>query len=254
MWPNSQFTFTEEILNGKLHFLWSDLSLFLVTWANNFFNHKFNKARVRIKYIFIKKVMSLNANFHEKSCMLHHEICVSCPASIKAFFPEVFVKNSRFCISQNYYNFNGSSDSRFSLQMKHLHFKVLKVLCERVFIVGGITLFVNVLLVPLSSWDSTSMERSLKRDGNIHYWLYKLEDMTKFSKKLFRWNWKSFWLNPAGNQKPKDESYWKTKKANCRSSNTWNFTKRGIQSISINNALKLANISLTLALPIVFHK
>ena len=163
MWPNSQFTFTEEILNGKLHFLWSDLSLFLVTWANNFFNHKFNKARVRIKYIFIKKVVSLNANFHEKSSMLYHEICVSCPASIKAFFPEVFVKNSPFCISQNYHNFNESSDSRFSLQMKHLHFKVLKVLCERVFMAGGITLYVNVLLVPLSSWDSTSMERSLKR-------------------------------------------------------------------------------------------
>ena len=188
MRPNSQFTFTEEVLNGKLHFLWSDLSLFLVTWANNFFNHKFNKARVRIKHIFIKKVVSLNANFHEKSCMLYHEICVSCPATIKAFFPEVFNKNSPFCISQNYHNFNGSSDSRFSLQMKHLHFKVLKVLCERVFIAGEITLYVNVLLVPLSSWDSTSMERSLKRDGNIHYWLYKLEDMTKFSKKLFGWN------------------------------------------------------------------
>ena len=113
MWPNPQFpadlvTFTEEILNGKLHFLCSvKLKLKLTTILNmNFFHKYFSKVFV----IFFEKVLRgvLGFQGHVFSITLVNNGCFakfkrSGFCAYVSMFEAVYFRNGRFYFKVNNY-------------------------------------------------------------------------------------------------------------------------------------------------------
>ena len=74
MWPNSQETFTEEILNGKLHFLCSLISFIRSgVWLRfqNYTDHIFNLFHASVPFLYpLKTSENLSSRSSHQKCSL----------------------------------------------------------------------------------------------------------------------------------------------------------------------------------------